>query len=248
MYSFAVQCRDGIQNLNGEWKSYWLGQGGVRAPFSSVGPTFDGRVKPDVMAPGNNIISSFSSYYMEAHPDASDLTWDVGRYDFNGRPYAWISSSGTSASSPAVAGAIALWLQAKPDLTPEEVKDVLSHTCRHYDEGLTYPNNEYGYGEIDVYRGLLYILGIDRIEAVSKHHTSALVRYADNQLYVSFTEPLSSSVRLRLYNISGRLVHTAALKAGQASYSLSLYSLPSGIYALQLDGPSAVKGSTLIRK
>ena len=200
------------------------------------------------MAPGNNIISSFSSFYMEAHPDASDLTWDLDRYAFNGRSYAWISSSGTSASCPAVAGAIALWLQAKPDLTPREVKEVLSRTCRHYDESLTYPNNKYGYGEIDVYRGLLYILGVDRVEEVSKTHTSARIRYADNQLSVSFEHPLSSSVRLRLYTMNGRLVHTSTVKAGQTSQSLSLGSLPAGIYAVQLDGPSSVKGSTLIRK
>jgi subtilisin family serine protease len=200
------------------------------------------------MAPGNNIISSFSSFYMEAHPDASDLTWDLDRYEFNGRSYAWISSSGTSASCPAVAGAIALWLQAKPDLTPQEIKEVLSLTCRHYDKSLTYPNNKYGYGEIDVYRGLLYILGVDRVEEVSKTHTSARIRYADNQLSVSFEHPLSSSVRLRLYTMNGRLVHTSTVKAGQTSQSLSLGSLPAGIYAVQLDGPSSVKGSTLIRK
>ena len=244
----ATSYRDSIQNIAGEWKKYWFGNGGVRVPFSSIGPTFDGRLKPDVMAPGNNIISSYNSFYIAEHPDAADLKWDVARFDFQGRTYAWTSNSGTSSSCPAVAGAIALWLQAKPDLTPQEIKDVLHHTCHHYDESMTWPNNEYGYGEIDVYRGLLYILGIDHVEAVSKNHTSARIRYADNQLYVSFEEPLSSTVRLRLYNMSGRLVHTAALKSGQTSYSLSLYSLPSGIYALQLDGPSAVKGSTLIRK
>lgn len=244
----ATSYRDSIQNMRGEWKKYWLGNGGVWAPFSSVGPTFDGRIKPDVMAPGNNIISSFSSFYMAAHPEASDLTWDLDRYEFNGRSYAWISSSGTSASCPAVAGAIALWLQAKPDLTPQEIKEVLSLTCRHYDKSLTYPNNKYGYGEIDVYRGLLYILGVDRVEEVSKTHTSARIRYADNQLSVSFEHPLSSSVRLRLYTMNGRLVHTSTVKAGQTSQSLSLGSLPAGIYAVQLDGPSSVKGSTLIRK
>ena len=244
----ATSYRDSIQNMSGEWKKYWFGNGGVRAPFSSIGPTFDGRLKPDVMAPGNNIISSYGSFYMAEHPNAADLTWDVARFEFNGRNYAWISNTGTSSSCPAVAGAIALWLQAKPDLTPQVIRDVLSHTCRHYDESMPWPNNEYGYGEIDVYRGLLYILGIDRVEAVSKHHTQARVSYSDHQLCVSFEEPLSSSVRLRLYNISGRLVKTIALKAGQTSYSLSLHSLPSGIYALQLDGPSAIKGSTLIRK
>ena len=113
---------------------------------------------------------------------------------------------------------------------------------------MTWPNNEYGYGEIDVYRGLLYILGANRIEAVSKHHTSARIRCSDNQLHVAFSEPLSSSVRLRLYTINGRLVQTAVIPTGQTSHSFSLNNLPAGIYAVQLDGPAAIKGSTLIRK
>ena len=243
----ATSYRDSIQNLNGEWKSYWLGHGGVRAPYSSIGPTFDGRVKPDVMGPGNNIVSSYSSYYLENHPNNNDIKWDVAHFNFNGRIYAWNSNSGTSMSCPAVAGAIALWLQAKPDLTPEQVLDVISHTSRHYDESMAWPNNEYGYGELDVYRGLLYILGIDRIEDVSKQHTSARIRYAAGQMHVDFEEPLSSSVRLRLYTINGRLVQTAVIHAGQSSCSFSLSHLPAGIYAVQLDGDSAVKGSTLIR-
>ena len=63
-------------------------------------------------------------------------------------------------STPVVTGIVALWLQAKPDLTTEEVKDVIAHTARHSDPSLTYPNNEYGYGEIDAYKGLLYILNL----------------------------------------------------------------------------------------
>ena len=244
----AISYRDSIQNMNGEWKKYWLGHGGIRAPFSSVGPTFDGRIKPDVVAPGNNIVSSYSTFYEEAHPEHADLTWDVARFDFKGRTYAWNSNTGTSMSCPAVAGAIALWLQAKPDLTPEEVKDVLSRTSHHYDEAMPWPNNEYGHGEIDVYRGLLYILGIDKVEAVSRQHTAARVVLSAGVLRIDLPEPLPAPVFLRLYNISGRLVRTAAVPAGQKNFSLSLDMIPSGVYAVQLDGHPSVKGSTLIRK
>ena len=243
----ASSYRNGILNKDGKWKRYWLGENGVRVPFSSMGPTYDGRIKPDVMAPGNNIVSAYNSYYIEHHPQAGDIDWDVEHFSFNGRTYAWNSSSGTSMSCPAVAGAIALWLQAKPELTPEDVKDVLSRTCRHYDESLTYPNNEYGYGEIDVYRGLLYILGLDGITDVSHHHTSASIDCADGRVVVSFSQSLPVAVRLKLYNINGRLVKTAVVKSGQTSHSLSLENLPRGIYAVQLDGHPSVQGSTLIR-
>jgi subtilisin family serine protease len=244
----STTYRDSIQNMNGEWKKYWLGNGGVRAPFSSVGPTFDGRLKPDVMAPGNNIVSSYSSFYLETHPDNDDIKWDVAHFDFNGRTYAWNSNSGTSMSCPAVAGAIALWLQAKPDLTPEQVMDVISHTSRHYDESMSWPNNEYGYGEIDVYRGLLYILGLDRVETISQQHTAARIAVSGGDLIITLPEPLAVSARLRLFTVGGRLQRDVRLPAGQSVYRLSLTTLPSGLYALQLDGPSVIKGSTLIRK
>lgn len=243
----ATSYRDSIQNLNGEWKKFWPGHGGVRVEPSSVGPTFDGRIKPDVMAPGNNIISSYSSFYMETHPDNNDLTWDVEHFDFNGRTYAWNSNSGTSMACPAVAGAIALWLQAKPDLTPAEVMDVLSHTARHYDESMTWPNNEYGNGEIDVYRGLLYILGVDGIQAISHQHTKARVFCSNRQLRVVLQELSTTPLRVSIYNMSGHLVKATALEKGQTDYTVSLDSLPAGVYAVQLSGSPTVSGSTLIR-
>lgn len=244
----STSYRDSIYNYCGEWKKDWLGSGGVRVEFSSIGPSFDGRLKPEVMAPGNNIISSYSSFYLENHPDKNDVKWDVERFDFGGRTYPWNSNSGTSMACPAVAGAIALWLQAKPDLTPEQVMDVISHTSRHYDESMPWPNNEYGYGEIDVYRGLLYILGVDRIKHISQQHTAACITFSGDVLTVTLPDPLATSCRLRLFTVGGRLQRDVRLPAGQSVYHFTLGSLPSGLYALQLDGPATVKGSTLIRK
>jgi hypothetical protein len=151
-------------------------------------------------------------------------------------------------SCPAVAGIIALWLQAKPDLTPEQVMDIISHTSHHYDESMTWPNNEYGYGEIDAYRGLLYILGLNHVETISQQHTAARIAVSGDELIITLPEPLTASARLRLFTVGGRLQRDVRLPAGQSVYRLSLNTQPSGLYALQLDGPSAIKGSTLIRK
>ena len=243
----ATTYRDSIQNVSGTWMKYWTGETGTRAPFSSVGPTFDGRIKPDVMAPGNNIISSYSSFYREQNPDASDLQWDVKTFDFAGRTYSWNSNTGTSMACPAAAGAIALWLQAKPDLTPEEALGVMQRTSRRPDPSMDYPNNLYGYGEIDVYRGLLEILGIDKIETVSSHHTSARIVLDNGSLMVVLPEPLSVPLQLRLYNMSGSLVKATALESGQSLFTIPLAHIATGIYAVQLDGHDTVRGSTLIR-
>lgn len=125
---------------------------------SSIGPTYDGRIKPDVVAPGQNIVSAYSSFYLENNPNASDINSDVRHFQYNGRTYVWNSNMGTSMSSPVVAGVIALWLQANPRLTPRDCLDIISKTSTHYDESLTYPNNTYGYGQIDAEAGLKLIL------------------------------------------------------------------------------------------
>ena len=236
--------RDGVINYKGEWQAYKNGPQGERQFNSSIGPTFDGRIKPDVMAPGLHIISSFSSYYIENHPDLLD--WDVVHFPFNDRIYGWNCMSGTSMASPAVAGAIALWLQAKPDLTTEQILDVFKHTCRHFDESLPYPNNEYGYGEIDVYGGLLYLLEADRIEGVSTNQTKARVSVRNGRLCVDMGQA-GYAATLRLFSLSGRQIMTTTLPDGLSLHTISLPRLPQGVYVVQIDGPASISGSTLVR-
>ena len=165
----ATAHRLGFVNYLGEYKDHSAGRiVGRCSPYSSVGPSMNGLLKPDVVAPGDNIISSYSSYYLEANPEASDVSSDVAHFEYEGRTYAWNANTGTSMACPVVAGVIALWLQAKPDLTREEIIDAFSHSCRQPDATLTYPNNQYGYGEIDAYRGLLHLLGIDHIKTIDR--------------------------------------------------------------------------------
>jgi len=149
--------RTGATNYLGAWKSYDMGDDGRRWAYSSVGPTMQGLVKPDVMAPACNIISAYSSYYIESNPHASDVKWDVSHFTFHGREYAWNCNSGTSMSSPVAGGIVALWLQLCPTLTPADVMEVIQATSRRYDPSLTYPNNDYGWGEIDARAGVQYI-------------------------------------------------------------------------------------------
>ena len=78
-------------------------------------------------------------------------------FTHNGRTYAWNANSGTSMSAPIVTGIIALWLQANPRLTPADCLDIIAKTSTHYDASLSYPNNYYGYGQIDAAAGLALI-------------------------------------------------------------------------------------------
>jgi subtilisin family serine protease len=229
---------------------------GYLAKSSSVGPVLiDNRVKPDVCAPGVNIVSA-QNFFIDDDTYYALAGWDIGamdtEYESWGNGVAGyfhiMAQTGTSMSAPAVTGTIALWLQADPTLTVERIKEGIAHSSRQPDATLTYPNQQYGYGEIDVYRGLLYILGLDRVETISQQHTAARIAVSGGELVITLPEPLAVSARLRLFTVGGRLQRDVRLPAGQSVYRLSLTTLPSGLYALQLDGPSVIKGSTLIRK
>jgi len=102
----------------------------VLSTFSSEGPTADGRIKPDVCAPGEGITAPSS---------ADDASWYTG--------------DGTSASAPLVAGLIACMLEANPTLTPAEVKQILHETSEHNTafspKYIITPNNGYGWGVVD---------------------------------------------------------------------------------------------------
>ena len=131
--------------------------------------------------------------------------------------------------------------------------DVIAHTSSHYDESLSYPNNEYGYGQIDVYRGLLYILGIDGIEGLSQHQPKALsiLPVGEGRVQLRFegndSQP-ANSFSVRIFNTSGQLVGSQKLTGGSKEYTVDLSSLPHGVYAIQVTtGQSQTTGSTLVR-
>ena len=228
--------RLGFTNYKGQYKDYSYGRTrGQLSPYSSIGPAMNGLMKPQVTAPGDNIISSYSSFYIEANPDANDINSDVEHFDYQGRTYAWNANTGTSMATPVVAGVIALWLEAKPDLTPQEVIDALSHTSRHPDSSLTYPNNQYGYGEIDAYSGLLHILGASRIEGVSHHQPQSLhITFSNGQLQLTCDTPPAAPLHVSIYSLSGTLLHESALPSSLNSYLIPLTSYRSGLYIVQV--------------
>lgn len=90
-----------------------------KAPFSSRGPTFDQLVKPDVYAPGTDIIS----LSVPGSPLERELPENrVGEH--------YIRLSGTSMATPICAGVIALMLEANPYLSPNDVKSILMSTAQ----------------------------------------------------------------------------------------------------------------------
>ncbi|WP_448583922.1 S8 family serine peptidase [Thermocrinis sp.] len=97
---------------------------GKIAFFSSRGPTRDGRIKPDITAPGYFVLGPLAGSTDE-----------------------YILMAGTSMTTPIVAGLVALLLETNPNLDVFEVRNIL--TSQALSDGFTgsLPNNIYGYGK-----------------------------------------------------------------------------------------------------
>ena len=114
--------------------------------YSSYGVSINGVAQPTVTAPGTNVVSSLSHYTCNQEI-AEWMQWQ-------GYPYC--AMSGTSMSCPTVSGIIALWLQADPTLTLDDIKEVLAATSRN-DEFTVDNPIRWGYGKIDAAAGIEYI-------------------------------------------------------------------------------------------
>jgi subtilisin family serine protease len=154
---------------------------GDRVWFSSVGPTYDGRIKPDVMALGSNAYVA--------------TTADTDSY---------AHSSGTSFSCPITAGAVGLLLEGHPDWTPEDVIDALHSTGTRS----TTPDTLMGWGIVQAYDAMYWEPLAVESEGVLT--SPRLVWSAPNPFAgateISFVVRERSPVSVEIYDVAGRLV------------------------------------------
>jgi serine protease AprX len=113
------------------------------ASFSGAGPTAEGFVKPDVLAPGGHIsgLMSFDSQIATEHPEFHD----GGRY---------FEMSGTSQAAAVVSGVVALLLTDNPALTPDQVKCKLlasAYSANNADGSKRYSVFQQGAGLVSAY-------------------------------------------------------------------------------------------------
>lgn len=247
----ATSYRTGFVNSHGEWVALDWGKNGVRSGYSSVGPSFDGRMKPEVMAPGTNVVSSFSHFYTANETSGYDIHSEVAKSVFNGTEYTWNVASGTSMSTPVVGGIIALWLEANPQLAPDDIRGILARTCSRMNSKGHAPDNYCGYGEIDAYKGLLDILGVSGISGISSSAPSGVsIRlHEGGQLSFSFDSVPLSAVEVKIYSVAGLICGRYVLPSRQSDATVDISRLTSGVYVLQISSTQpSLSGSVLIRK
>ena len=159
--SVGAYCANRTERTYSSTTTYAVAEGSY-LDFSSYGTMLNGLTQPTVSAPGVFVVSSWNHYCIGENEKLLDnMLWQ-------GYPYS--AESGTSMSCPVVSGIVALWLQANPDLTIDEVKKVLQESSRN-DEYTMASSQRAGFGKVDAAKGLEYILA-SGIRDINNHVTS----------------------------------------------------------------------------
>lgn len=175
---------------------------GIIAGFSSIGPSYDGRVKPDVVAMGESSAVAASS----------------GGFSYN---------SGTSFSSPIMAGmATCLW-QANPHLTSAQLRDIIRMSADRYEN----PDNRYGYGLPD----FTYANDVLIIDSFPANTSASLVSVVPNPCKEEFVVRLLSEkdAECVIYDMSGRFVMQKRISK-LTSKKISVSDLLGGVYFVRV--------------
>jgi len=194
--------------------------------FSSMGPTRDRRLKPEIAAPGEWIASALSV----ATSASGDLTTTDGEH---------LLLQGTSMSSPHVAGAVALLFDARGYLTSDQVKDYLTASAAEdsYTGATGVMNYVWGYGKMDVKAAVDSVLSSGDLVApsftVGILQNTVLPDYLD--LYFAPSEVLaqepvakvdSDTLELAEMATGGGPIYAADYElTGAGSYTVSVYGM-----------------------
>jgi subtilisin family serine protease len=127
--------------------------------FSAYGPDENGINRPDVCAPGSVMISSGNRYDVNA-PNLQ--YWQPSAF-VNDEEYPYCPDLGTSMSAPVVTGAVALWMEANPNLSAADVRDIIRNTSYRDNNVINGDPTRWGAGKLDVNKGMRYVLHIGNI-------------------------------------------------------------------------------------
>jgi subtilisin family serine protease len=197
--------------------------GGAIASFSSFGPRYDGVMKPDIAAPGVNIISSMSSY--------TDVAFtSQGSVAFNGRTYHFAKLSGTSMASPMVAGVAALILDANPFLSARQVKEIIMQTARQDNFTGVIPaggSNRWGAGKINAYAAVQLALITAGIEAIKTNYPWSITPNPTSDQLTLINLPISIE-EVEIIDLNGKVI-----KLKLVNNSIYIPNLETGSYWLR---------------
>ncbi len=214
--------------------------GGSIAPFSSFGPTLDERMKPDIAAPGVGVTSAASSFTDLAFVPSPTISFQGGTYGFT-------TFSGTSMSAPAVAGVVALILEADPTLTPAEVKAIIHSTARtDQHTGLIPPGGDtrWGHGKVNAYHAVTELLNITAVPEHEAQEMLILPMPVRDRFMV--VQPFGGSTQLTVQDLAGRTIASRTVQGDRIHMDAGAWA--PGLYVLRLQQGDRVLSGKLVKE
>ncbi|GAB2634249.1 S8 family peptidase [Belliella aquatica] len=193
----------------------------VRASFSSQGPTSDGRIKPDLSTLGQGV-------YIYRRPKI-----EVSQ------------ANGTSFSAPQIAAlAAGLW-QAKPELTKDELIELLKQSGTQSED----PDNLLGYGIPNFSRA--YFGEVLNVENPQSENFSWRIYPNPNDgriLYADFGQELQA--KIKVYQTNGTLIFEQDLErsSNQIAFEIETSQLKSGLYIVEMQSGREIRRTKLIKR
>ena len=179
---------------------------GNRAYFSSVGPTYDGRIKPDVMAMGEGtyVASGYGNWW----------------------PY--YNGDGTSFATPVLAGAVACLRQARPYASVQEICDAIRACSNRADN----PDNQYGYGIPDFSQALEVLQVEEPMGNTPAHIISMYPNPSNGEVHVVLND--LHKAELTVFDFMGRKLYTYSFNGlNHTTLETYLNTLNSGVYFIK---------------
>lgn len=194
---------------------------GNRAYFSSVGPTYDGRIKPDVMAMGQDtyVASGYGSWY----------------------PY--YNGSGTSFSCPVLAGAVACLRQAFPTVSVQQICDVLRQNGNYASN----PDNYYGYGIPDFVEAynVLQMLHVEDTFVNQNDIITVFPNPSKGEVHIRLNE--ANIAELSVYDVMGRQLKSYHFNGlNHTTFERYLNELNDGVYFIKADAETGSQTVKLV--
>lgn len=243
----AYASKIAYTDINGHPQTYsgYVSSAGKFVPFSSRGPMIDGRIKPDITAPGLTIATAVSSYDTAATPAGTSSNTVVAEYVHpqSGKHYYYAEFIGTSASAPAASGIVALLLQAKPDMTPQQLKDLLFQTAIKDSYTGSIPaggKNDWGNGKINAYGAMKLLIQQQGIYNFSGKKLDCILfpNPGNGNFTLDYTGNKNEELNLRVYNVTGSMVASENWQVynGLNRRNLDLSKLSPGNYLVSITG------------
>lgn len=193
--------------------------------FSSMGPTVDGRIKPDISAPGYNVPSSINNKQMAGWMEERTLLKSV----FQGDTQYWTAFSGTSMAAPHVTGIVALMLQVNPLLDYNDVRHILETTTIKNQNMGSLPNNKYGHGQVDAYSAVIKTLQTSKVNALNAGH--GLYIYPNPVNSILNLQNVQTGAKINMIDLQGRVIWTNTVQTSDdGNIELDCSTLENGIY------------------